>query len=169
MRKVKIGITVSLLMMLVGFATITTTLVVNGTISFISNKASFESDIIFSKAEADEGTSIISPDEKSITFNTGTLTSIEQTSILDFEVTNKSRQYNATGNIVCEKTDKSNLYNDYVTITVEPKEFLLNATEVQQGRVTVMLNQSYAGEDEVQVEFKCILQISAQERDTLAE
>lgn len=170
MRKVKIGITASLLLMLVGFATITTSLVINGKISFTSNKVDFESNIVFTQADTDgDGTAIISDDEKSITFNTGTLTSINQTSILNFEVANKSRQYDAMGTIECEKTDKSNLYNDYVTISVEPDEFSLNATETQEGKLTVMLAQSYAGADEAQVEFKCTIQINAQERNTLAE
>ncbi len=168
-RRAKIGILIAMLALSVGFAAITTTLVVNGTLSVGPDGEGFDSDVIFTKART-TGTAFISADGKSITFNAD-LMDIGQEQDLRYEITNKSRQYNATGTIECGFVDESNRFNDYITITPTPEEFEIEASRKKSGHVTVKMIQSFIGDGEndfANIEFKCTIKMEAGEREDLA-
>ena len=112
--KTKKSIVVLVLLMVIGFAAVTTTLTINGVIRLGANQENFKNNLIFTKAELTysdtnktvaEGEVTISEDKKGINFNTQELKNIGENVTLTYDVTNKS-QYGAefTG-ITCKVTN----------------------------------------------------------------
>ena len=131
--KTKKSIVVLVLLMVIGFAAVTTTLTINGVIRLGANQENFKNNLIFTKAELTysdtnktvaEGKVTISEDKKGINFNTQELKNIGENVTLTYDVTNNS-QYRAefTG-ITCtvtnaEGTDVTEAVNnntEYITL-----------------------------------------------------
>lgn len=131
--KTKKSIVVLVLLMVIGFAAVTTTLTINGVIRLGANQENFKNNLIFTKAELTysdtnktvaEGEVTISEDKKGINFNTQELKNIGENVTLTYDVTNNS-QYEAefTG-ITCtvtnaEGTDVTEAVNnntEYITL-----------------------------------------------------
>lgn len=131
--KTKKSIVVLVLLMVIGFAAVTTTLTINGVIRLGANQENFKNNLIFTKAELTysdtnktvaEGEVTISEDKKGINFNTQELKNIGENVTLTYDVTNNS-QYGAefTG-ITCtvtnaEGTDVTEAVNnntEYITL-----------------------------------------------------
>lgn len=131
--KTKKSIVVLVLLMVIGFAAVTTTLTINGVIRLGANQENFKNNLIFKKAELTysdtnktvaEGEVTISEDKKGINFNTQELKNIGESVTLTYDVTNNS-QYEAefTG-ITCtvtnaEGTDVTEAVNnntEYITL-----------------------------------------------------
>lgn len=131
--KTKKSIVVLVLLMVIGFAAVTTTLTINGVIRLGANQENFKNNLIFKKAELTysdtnktvaEGEVTISEDKKGINFNTQELKNIGENVTLTYDVTNNS-QYRAefTG-ITCtvtnaEGTDVTEAVNnntEYITL-----------------------------------------------------
>lgn len=131
--KTKKSIVVLVLLMVIGFAAVTTTLTINGVIRLGANQENFKNNLIFTKAELTysdtnktvaEGEVTISEDKKCINFNTQELKNIGENVTLTYDVTNNS-QYEAefTG-ITCtvtnaEGTDVTEAVNnntEYITL-----------------------------------------------------
>ena len=98
------AIIIAILIMCVGFAAISTTLIINGSAKVSENTDDFS--VIFTKATLD-GTdvyaNVISQDKKAITFETTDLKALNQTSILNYEVTNNSSNYDANVSVTIVK------------------------------------------------------------------
>ena len=125
-----------IIVMCIGFAGISTVLYINGNTKISENISDF--DVYFSKAVLDgedESGKLISDDNKTITFNTKDLTLSGDTSVLDFEVTNASRNYDAAVEISCTKSE-------YVTLNVSEETFIVEATSVKSGKVEAVLNKT---------------------------
>ena len=136
-----------IIVMCIGFAGISTVLYINGNTKISENISDF--DVYFSKAVLDgedESGKLISDDNKTITFNTKDLTLGGDKSVLDFEVTNASRNYD-------------------VTLNVREETFIVEATSVKSGKVEVVLNKTALEPKEVK--FTCNLNIKASERTEL--
>lgn len=112
--KTKKSIVVLVLLMVIGFAAVTTTLTINGVIRLGANQENFKNNLIFTKAELTysdtnktvaEGEVTISEDKKGINFNTQELKNIGENVTLTYDVKNNS-QYGAefTG-ITCKVTN----------------------------------------------------------------
>lgn len=114
--KTKKSILVLVVLLSIGFAAVTTTLTINGTLRLGANQDNFKDNLIFTKAEltysedvsteAEEGeNATISEDGKSISFTTRTLKNIGSVATLTYDITNNS-QYTAefTG-ITCKVTN----------------------------------------------------------------
>lgn len=145
--------------MCIGFAGVSTVLYINGNTKISENIDDF--DVYFSKAildGEDESGKLISDDNKEIVFNTKELTLGGDTSVLDFQVTNASRNYDALVEIVCTKSD-------YITLNVSEKTFIVEATSVKNGKIEVVLNKTTLESKEVN--FTCNLNIKASERTEL--
>ncbi|MCI8794762.1 MAG: hypothetical protein HFI73_05240, partial [Bacilli bacterium] len=101
MKKRKYVVIVLVLMLVIGFAAVTSTLVINGVLNIGENRDDFK--IIFTSAKIDgtKRNDVISSDKTVINYETKTLTTIDEESILDYEVTNTSRNYDAEVDIVC--------------------------------------------------------------------
>ena len=171
-KNTKRGIIILVIMLVVGFASVSTTLLLNGDIA-IGTKAD-DFDVIFKEALLNEGMSknvIISEDKKSITFVTDKLTKEGDTVVLDYKVKNNSTQYGANVTINC-----TDVTSDYVRAIGEfdgnnlpmsnPVE--IEAQEVKSGKITAELVKAYAGEDN-SVSIKCTIIATPTEKDKVVD
>lgn len=110
-NKLKVSLIGTLLIMTVGYATINTTLGVDGLISLIKN-GNFK--VYFSSLKIDgiDLSSLISTDKESFTFKTSNLKE-EGESIIDYEITNSSSQYDAEVSISCTPESVANTTLSY--------------------------------------------------------
>ena len=100
--KRKSAIIVAILIMCVGFAAISTTLIINGSTKVSENTDDFS--VIFTAATldgADVYASVIDDTKKIINFNTKDLKNVGDTSVLKYEVTNNSANYDAEVSVNC--------------------------------------------------------------------
>ena len=166
--KKKASIVVAILLLAVGFAAISTTLIINGTTKVSENTDDFS--VIFTSATLD-GTdvyaNVISQDKKTINFSTSDLKTLNQTSVLNYEVTNNSANYDAEVTVNCKVKD--NITAKYTSIKneLEGNVTKVLAKESVNGTLTVTLNKTAI--EEVREEYVCELTFNAVERDTLGE
>ena len=164
--KKKSMLIIAILLMSIGFAAITTTLVINGNAKVSENNEDFS--VIFTAASID-GTDVYSTavDEtkKTITFTTSELKTLNQTSILTYEVTNNSSNYDANVSVTCvPKTGTTAKYTS-IKNKLENDATVVKAKEKLNGTLTVTLNKTAT--EEVREEYVCALTFNAVERDTL--
>lgn len=131
--KTKKSIVVLVLLMVIGFAAVTTTLTINGVIRLGANQENFKNNLIFTKAELTysdtnktvaEGEVTISEDKKGINFNTQELKNIGENVTLTYDVTNNSQYGAEFKGITCtvtnaEGTDVTEAVNnntEYITL-----------------------------------------------------
>lgn len=131
--KTKKSIVVLVLLMVIGFAAVTTTLTINGVIRLGANQENFKNNLIFSKAELTysdtnktvaEGEVTIREDKKGINFNTQELKNIGENVTLTYDVTNNSQYRAEFKGITCtvtnaEGTDVTEAVNnntEYITL-----------------------------------------------------
>ena len=152
-----------LLVMTIGFALLTTSLIINGTIK-IGQNTSFLDDVVFSKVETLTGSASISNDGKSMTFTTEELIDITDEFTLNFEITNKNKGLDAHVTIECGATTNAEVYNKYITSTIEPNEFIVKATETESGVLKVKLNKLNYNES-VEIKYGCTMNASAIEKE----
>lgn len=160
-KKKKIMIACLILLLSIGFASIATNLIINNISTVGKNIPDF--DINFTKAVIDgvDSPSKISDDKKTISYTTNTLKTLNDTSVLNYEITNNSNNYDATVSIDC--TNKSTDYYDIVYDT--PSR--INSKSTERGSITVKLTR-VSVENKVDTEsVKCKLTIVALERDAL--
>ncbi len=164
-------IMILILLLIIGFASVTTTLVLNGKVGIGVELDDFN--VIFIEALLDGKEDIrtsISEDKKTITFSTDKLINVGDNSRLDYKVKNTSTQYNADVEINC-----TNETSEYVNVTssfdgnsiplVNPVN--IKAQEVKSGYINAELIKAYAGED-TSVEIKCTINVTATSRETYA-
>ncbi len=149
--------------MTIGFALLTTSLIINGTIK-IGQNTSFLDDVVFSKVETLTGSASISNDGKSMTFTTEELIDITDEFTLNFEITNKNKGLDAHVTIECGATTNAEVYNKYITSTIEPNEFIVKATETESGVLKVKLNKLNYNES-VEIKYGCTMNASAIEKE----
>lgn len=155
--KTKKSIVVLIVLLAIGFAAVTTTLTINGTIKLGANQQNFEDNLVFTRASLDysdatktdiadvtgegvEGDNLrILDGGKSISFTTETLKSIGETVTLSYDITNNS-QYGAefTG-ITCDVYDgavvdesKKTANPEYITLEVQDFKNPLAEGETEQ-------------------------------------
>ena len=166
--KRKLILAFTILLLAVGFAATSTTLTINGSTNISENIDDLS--VIFTAASLD-GTdvyaSVIDETKEIISFSTSGLTTLNQTSVLTYEITNNSSNYDANISVDCKAKD--NTTAKYTSIKNELEE---NTTKVLakgsvNGTLTATLNQNVTGE--VRDEYVCTLTINALERDTLGE
>lgn len=163
----KTGIIVAILLLAIGFATVSTVLYINGVINIGPNTQDFEDKVIFKSASVGDGqgTAEITDNGKSIKFVTQVMKSINEVSTLTYTIENGSQYDAVIGELTCvAKKDDPNagLIGTYVTIT--PANALKD-TELKSGAtsdsdtVTVKMIKSYAGDNDKTVEFTCTLNV----------
>lgn len=166
MKKRKLGILIALLILTVAFASVTTTLVLTGTLSIGADRSSFEADVVFTdNVTVLGGEYSLSNGNKTLEFKTGHLNMLESETTLSFEIRNNSRQYDANATIECSPVDQA--YEDYVSVDVNPVDsFTLDALETESGTIKVKLIRSITG-DASEIPFECTITAEALERDSL--
>ena len=164
--KKKASIVVAILLLAVGFAAISTTLIINGTTTVSENTDDFS--VIFTSASLD-GTdvyaNVISQDKKTITFETNDLKTLNQTSVLNYEVTNNSANYDAEVQVNCKVKDNTTAKYTSIKNELEENVTKVLAKESVNGTLTVTLNKTAT--EEVREEYVCTLTFNAVERDTV--
>ena len=159
---------VAILLMSIGFAAISTTLIINGSANVSENNEDFS--VIFTAASIDGKdvySTAVDDTKKTITFTTSELKTLNQTSVLTYEVTNNSSNYDAEVIVTC--VPKTGTTAKYTSIK---NELANNATVVKakssvNGTLTVTLDKTST--EEVSEEYTCKLEFNAVERDTLGE
>ena len=174
-KKLRVGLLVLFLFLAIGFAAISTSLVINSSIR-VGEAGDF--DVYFSSAITDEGsTATISSNRQTITFQTKKLKNVTDTVVLDYTVTNDSYNYDA--NITVELVNEDGegnptlVHTDYYSILYEgfdPNEspVLLTGRSSKDGRITIRLDKSYIGEDFTNT-FTLKLDVEAVQRTSLAD
>ena len=154
---------ISLLILAIGFAAVSTTLYISGNLVFGTNKNDFE--VYFSGAiidDEDKSNEVILSDKKHIEYETKELKKLGDTSILEFEVTNNRTQYDAKVSISCTLTD-----NTYVSYTTDKNEYNIPAQTRESGKVTIELIK--ASTSILNPTISCELVSTAEERSATAE
>ena len=166
----KRNVIILIFLLLIGFASITSTLVINGNLNLGFNTTSFDADVIFTRAETPYGKASIGETKKEITFETEKLENVNQTSILEFDVTNKSKDYDASVTINCGLTEEFRSYSEYVRIDTDIESpFELISSETKTGQVTVEMIKAFNEELTKDIQFECKLIATPKGRDTLGE
>ncbi len=156
-------------MLIIGFAAVSTTLVINGNLNIGYNE-DFSSSVVYTRAETEDGTAEINQNEKNITFETKKLENVSETATLEFDVTNKSRNYNASVTINCGLKENFESFSEYLDITMSLESpFELVSSETQTGYLTIKLKKAYNEEMETRIEMSCELVAEPLERETLGE
>ena len=164
--KKKASIVVAILLLAVGFAAISTTLIINGNTKVSENADDFS--VIFTKASLD-GTdvynTVIDSTKKIINFTTSELKTLNQTSILTYEVTNNSSNYDAEVTVNCKVKENTTAKYTSIKNELEGNATVIKAKETLNGTLTVTLNKTAT--EEIREEYVCTLTFNAVERDTL--
>ena len=158
---------VAILLMSIGFAAISTTLIINGSANVSENNEDFS--VIFTAASIDGNdvySTAIDDTKKIITFTTSELKTLNQTSILTYEVTNNSSNYDAEINVTCvPKTGTTAKYTS-IKNKLDNNATVVKAKSSVNGTLTVTLDKTST--EEVSEEYTCKLEFNAVERDTIA-
>ena len=164
--KKKSMLIVAVILMSIGFAAISTTLILNGNAKVSENNEDFS--VIFTAASIDGKnvySTAVDDTKKIITFTTSELKTLNQTSILTYEVTNNSSNYDANVNVTCApKTGTTAKYTS-IKNKLENDATKVLAKSSVNGTLTVTLNKTAT--ESVTEEYTCKLEFNAVERDTL--
>ena len=164
--KRKSAIIVVILIMCIGFAAISTTLIINGSTSVGENTEDF--DVTFTKASLD-GTdvynTVIDDTKKIINFTTSDLKTLNQTSILNYEITNNSANYDAEVVVNCKVKDNGTAKYTSIENVLENNATVIKAKKTLNGVLTITLNKTSI--EEVTEEYTCEVVANAKERDTI--
>ena len=164
----KKGIIVTLILMSIGFALVTATLTINGTINLGFNKGDY--DIYFSRAivngEIKSEELIDKATKKKITFSTNELKTIGEQYILKYEVTNNSKQYDAEVTVNCEPTD-AEAANEYLKSENSMSKQIIKAQSREEGTLTITLKK--AAIEKQSFDYTCTITANATERDKAEE
>ncbi len=164
--KKKSMLIVAILLMAIGFAAVSTTLVINGNAKVSENEDDFS--VIFTAATLDGKdvySSVVDDTKKIITFVTNELKTLNQTSILTYEVTNNSSNYDAEVSVTCVPKDGITAKYTSIKNELENDAIVVKAKESLSGTLTVTLDKTST--EEVSEEYTCKLEFNAVERDTL--
>lgn len=159
-KETRIIMLVLIMMLAIGFAAGTSTIIIKNTAIFKANTDDF--DIVFTKAtidSSDVSNSVISSDGKSISFTTSTLANAGDQSELIFEVTNNSTQYDASVELLCV-ADGANA-GEYYSITTSIPDIIESLT-TKSGNILVKLNKLSL--EVISEVFTCSLYASAIEK-----
>lgn len=163
----KTGIIVAILLLAIGFATVSTVLYITGFINIGPNAKEFDEKVIFKTAsvENEKGSVEILDEGKSLKFTTQTMKNIGEVSTVTYTIENGSQYDAEIGSLSCvakEGDPNADLIGTYITITPANG---LEGTELSSGdtsdsdTVTVKMIKSYNGDDNKTVEFVCTLNV----------
>ena len=164
--KRKSAIIIAVLIMAIGYAAISTTLIINGSTKVSENTDDFS--VIFTAATldgADVYASVIDDTKKIINFNTKDLKNVGDTSVLKYEVTNNSANYDAEVSVNCRVKENTTAKYTSIKNEIENNATVVKAKETLNGILTVTLNKTAT--EEVRENYVCELTFNAVERDEL--
>ena len=156
----------TIILMSIGFAAISTTLIINGSTTISENNDDF--DVIFTAASRDGEdvyNSVVDSTKKTLTFETKELKSLNQVNLFGYKITNNSSNYDAEVRVVCGP--KTNTTTKYTTIEndLDGKTNVIKAKESMTGTFIIKLIKTAT--ENVTEEYTCTLQVNAVERNSL--
>ena len=157
----------TIILMSIGFAAISTTLVINGNAKVSENQDDFS--VIFTVATLDGKdvySEVIDDTKKIITFETLELKKLNQTSVLNYEVTNNSSNYDAEVTVTCVPKEGTQAKYTSIKNKLENDATVVKAKSSVNGTLTITLDKTST--ESVTEEYTCKLEFSATERETLA-
>ena len=163
----KSAIIIAIVLMSIGFAAISTTLIINGNVNVSENNEDFS--VIFTAASIDGNdvySTAVDETKKTITFTTSELKTLNQTSILTYEVTNNSSNYDANVTITCVPKEGTTAKYTSVKNKLENDAIVVKAKSSVNGTLTITLNKTAT--EEVSEEYTCRLEFNAVERTEIA-
>ena len=164
--KKKSMLIIAILLMSIGFASISTTLIINGSANVSENNEDFS--VIFTAASIDGKdvySTAVDETKKIITFETSELKTLNQTSILTYEVTNNSSNYDANVTVTCVPKEGTTAKYTSIKNKLENDATVIKAKETLNGTLIVTLDK--VATEAVTEEYTCKLEFNAVERDTL--
>ena len=154
---------IAIILMSIGFAAISTTLIINGSTNIGENTDDYS--VIFTAATLD-GTDVYnevtSQDKKTITFRSKDLKKLNDTSVLNYEVTNNSSNYDAEVKINCGVKENTTAKYTSIKNELENNATVVKAKQKVNGTLTITLNQTTT--EEITEEYTCTLEFNAVER-----
>ena len=165
--KKKSMLIIAILLMSIGFAAISTTLIINGNAKVSENNEDFS--VIFTAASIDGKdvyTTAVDETKKTITFTTSELKTLNQTSILTYEVTNNSSNYDANVTVTCVPKEGTTAKYTSIKNKLDNDATVVKAKESVNGTLTVTLDKTST--EEVSEEYTCKLEFNAVERTEIA-
>ena len=164
--KKKSMLIVAIILMSIGFAAISTTLIINGNANVSENQDDFS--VIFTAATLDGKdvySSVVDETKKTITFTTSELKTLNQSSVLSYEVTNNSSNYDANVIVTCVPKEGTTAKYTSIKNKLENDATVVKAKETLNGTLTVTLDKTST--EEVSEEYVCKLEFNAVERETI--
>ena len=164
--KKKSMLIIAILLMSIGFAAISTTLILNGNAKVSENNEDFS--VIFTAASLDGKnvyTTAVDETKKTITFTTSELKTLNQTSILTYEVKNNSSNYDANVTVTCVPKEGTTAKYTSIKNKLDNDATAVKAKSSVNGTLTVTLDK--VATESVTEEYTCKLEFNAVERDTL--
>ena len=165
--KKKSMLIVAILLMSIGFAAISTTLVINGNANVSENNEDFS--VIFTSASIDGNdvySTAVDETKKTITFTTSELKTLNQTSILTYEVTNNSSNYDANVTVTCVPKEGTTAKYTSIKNKLDNDATVVKAKSSVNGTLTVTLDK--VATESVTEEYTCKLEFNAVERTEIA-
>ena len=166
--KKKSAIIIAIILMSIGFAAVSTTLIINGNIKVSENNEDFS--VIFTAASIDGKdvySTAVDETKKTITFTTSELKTLNQTSILTYEVTNNSSNYDANVTVTCVPKEGTTAKYTSIKNKLDNDATVVKAKTSVNGTLTVTLDK--VATESVTEEYTCKLEFNAVERDTLGK
>ena len=163
----KSAIIIAIVLMSIGFAAVSTTLVINGNANITENNEDFS--VIFTAASIDGKdvyNTVTDDTKKVINFTTSELKTLNQTSVLTYEITNNSSNYDAEISVTCVPKDGTTVKYTSIKHKLENDATKVLAKESINGTLTITLDKTST--EEVKEEYVCKLEFNAVERTELA-
>ena len=166
--KKRSAIIVAIVFMMIGFAAVSTSLIINGNAKVSENNEDYS--VIFTKASLDGEdvySTAVDDTKKIITFTSKNLMKVGDTSALTYEVTNNSANYDAEVRVTCVPKDGTTTKYTSIKNELEGNATKVLAKECINGTLTITLDKTST--EEVSEEYTCSLEFNATERDELGE
>ena len=164
--KKRSAIIVAIVFMMIGFAAVSTSLIINGNTKVSENNEDFS--VIFTAASLDGEdvySSVVDDTKKIINFTTSDLKKLGDTSVLNYEVTNNSSNYDAEVKINCGVKENTEAKYTSIKNELENDATVVKAKKSVNGTLTITLNQTST--EEITEEYTCTLEFNAVERTEL--
>ena len=170
-KQIKIAIFALILLTAVGFAAITITLNQTGTATINGIESNFIDNVTFDSVYFDDtsktsgATLNVSPDRKSFTFTTQSLTALGESVTVNYNIKNDSQYGARIGELICTSEGEAKDYltvqanNDYQDRIVKPSN--TSCTD----KILMYLNKSYPEDTGSTIKVTCSLQATATDYD----
>lgn len=150
-----------ILFLVVGFATLTLSFNINGSLNVAFNEEDFN--VYFSFASFQEVTDSTIEIIDNNTFSFKPNVNVDDKSLtLIYEVVNASTEYDANINVDC--TSENKVYTSISNTLANP---FIEARDVTEGIIKISLNDEYNGSEDIDEEYTCFLSVDAISRTSI--